>query len=1359
MNISQPTVIKILISLAFCFVLSFGKAQINQSLFDNYSVTDGLTDKTIHCIFQDSKGWIWIGTDFGVLRFDGYTFKPFAFDSEESKTLNSSLIRTIYEDKNGVIWFGTELNGVFKYDRKYYRIEQLERSVLSNSSIWSIVEDKTGRLWFATEFGLNLYNPETKQIEKIISNELTPGILTHDFIRKLLIDKNNRIWIGTDNGVTVLNEDLTLFTKLLYKENYDFSLENQVWEIYQDENEAIWIGSYLGGLYKYNVLEDQLLPIDLDNRNKRALTVRSITQDKLGNLWIGSRGGLYSYNLNTQEIICYQENNFDNHSLVHNSVLSLFLDKKGDLWVGTRNGISFLNFERKAFSYLNSYSDEAKLNNSEVYTLYEDNNRNLWIGTENGGINIYNRNTSSIRYLTSKNGLSNNCIKAICPDGRGNILIGAYLGGLNCYNPKTGKNKIFVHREDDPTSISDNSVWAIYTDHKDRIWVGTSSGIDQFDPKTGTFNHFGRRFDVGWISMIYEDEKERLWLYSGDQKRLTLITTGGTIKHFPYQSRALRSAKDGCMWIATLGKGLIYLNPDSDTVKEYTMHDGLCSNVIYNMVRDGDKYLWLGTNNGISRFNTESKEFKNFSVSNGLLNSQFNYGAALLCSDNTLAFGGKLGIDFINLNELRENEYIPPVVLTGIRVFNKEVAIESDSADKPILTNFITETKDLVIPYEDNMVSFEFAALNYANVEKNQYRYKLEGFDKDWNEIGVHHTATYTNLDNGDYIFKVIGTNSDGKYDPEGLSIKLTILPPFWKTGFFRFLMMAIIAIMFYIVYGLIINREKLKHQLYYERKNARQIKELDRLKHQFFMNISHEIRTPLTLITGPLDKLIDTEMDRESQRSHLGIIKRNTHILSKLVNQLLDYRKLETGNLKLEPSQGKLNPFLEEIILPFKELAGDKGIELDYNISHQSIFFSFDADKLEKIINNLLSNAIKYTNSGGTIEFSVSIVFTDDLGDVNNFIPPIDPEKEIPRFVQFIFHDTGIGIPAGQEHKIFDRFRQVESKDRKTSSGAGIGLSLTKELVKLHHGHIRVKSTEGKGSKFVVLIPYIQQKTKVNTGKESREKGTEQSLYLDEKVMNKNQPILLIVDDNPDIRRFVKHHFEPEYKILEAADGKEGWDIVLDTIPDLIITDIMMPETDGVELCRRIKSDERSSHIPVIMLTALGSNEKQLDGIAAGAEDYIVKPFDVTLLKAKADNILYVRKALRERYSKKLLLKPKDIVLTSPDEKFLRKVIQVIEKNISQTDLDVDFLARQVGVSRTQLYRKINALTDMAAKEFVKDIRLKRAAQLISQNKLNVSEVALEVGFSDISYFRKCFKEKFGVSATKYVSQKTDKI
>jgi DNA-binding response OmpR family regulator len=410
----------------------------------------------------------------------------------------------------------------------------------------------------------------------------------------------------------------------------------------------------------------------------------------------------------------------------------------------------------------------------------------------------------------------------------------------------------------------------------------------------------------------------------------------------------------------------------------------------------------------------------------------------------------------------------------------------------------------------------------------------------------------------------------------------------------------------------------------------------------------------------------------------------------------------------------------------------------------------------VEKIMNNLISNAIKYTDTGGKISIAVAPSLVDELENTSNYMPPVNIEEgDIREYVKIVVRDTGVGIPASQIQKIFDRFRQIDNKLQKNSSGAGIGLPLTKELVKLHNGHIKVKSMPGKGSKFTVLLPYISMEeaaTKTDAESSGNTPTKEQLTPGSDYESPRAGHIILVIDDNPDIREFITTHFEPEYRVLSAENGKEGWSKTLEHVPDLIISDIMMPQIDGVELCRKIKNDERTSHIPVIMLTALTSKEKRLAAISAGADDYIDKPFDVALLKAKADNIMYIRKSLRERFSKEMLLRPKDVVIASPDEKFLRKVIHVIEKNMSQPVLDVDFLAKQVGVSRTQLYRKTSALTDMAVKEFVKDIRLKRAAQLISQEKLNVSEVALAVGFNDISYFRKCFKEKYGVSASKYV-------
>lgn len=1329
------------------------------ALFQYYSVTDGLTDKTIHCIFQDSRGWIWIGTDFGVLRFDGYRFNNFNTGSSESDQLSKSLIRTIFEDSNGIIWIGTEQNGLFKYKRQLNELINIDTPVLNNSSIWSVAEDTSGKLLIATENGINYFNPEKGVVERLLMKETTGGQLSDNFIRKVLIDDDQNFWFGTGTGVSVFNNQFEFSFNLLKGGSNDDPLLNQIWDIFQDANGFIWIGTYLDWVYIYDTRTGQLQKLVIDAQNDRSKTVRSIQQEKSGSIWLGTRGGLYLVSKQWKVLSHYEENILDPFSLGHNSVLSQFIDAKGDLWVGTRNGISYLNFERKAFEFLNTYNcGNANLNNGEVYALWEDGQKRLWIGTENGGVNIYDPEKGTTSYLTIDNGLSNNCIKAIAPDQSGNVLIGTYLGGLNRYDPKTGQNYIYYADREVDGSISDNSVWAIYTDDKNQIWVGTSSGLDLFNESDNTFTHFGEKYQVGWVSMIFKDNLDRMWLYSVDLKQLTMVDASGNVRHLAIQTRAMADAEGGKVWISTLGGGLVLYDPEYNTSQQYTVKDGICSDVIYGMVKLNDHQLWLSTNNGLSAFDVNEKRFRNFYVSNGLLNNQFNYGAFMQCTNGCLAFGGKNGVDFVYLDKLKQNTYVPPVVLTDFLIFNRQVNPNMDSEGNTVLNNLISETKQITLPFDQNMITFEFAALDYSNIEKNTYRYKLEGFDKAWNEIGTRHSATYTNLDDGDYVFRVIGANSDGAFDPEGLSVQLTILPPFWRTWLFRFIIMGVLLLLFYAIYGFIVNREMLKQQLYFERKNAHQIQELDRQKHQFFMNISHEIRTPLALITGPLEKLFKPDIGKQEQFTLLGIIQRNTRILTRLVNQLLDYRKLETGNLKPELKQGNLNIFLKDILDPFKQMATDKGVEMEFNASHSSIFFAFDPDKLEKILNNVLSNAIKYTNPEGKVTLSVSMVYMDELENVSNYIPPLDLEQGSNQYVRFTIRDTGVGIPENQISHIFDRFRQVE-KAHQGSSGFGIGLSLTKELIKLLNGHIKVKSIEGKGTKFSILIPYKQIPEEDATLLEKNQispEGAGLSTTLDKSQSPDYQPIILIIDDNPDLRLFVRQHFEGDYQVLEASDGKQGWEQCLSAVPDLVIADIMMPLLDGVELCRKIKNDERTSHIPIMLLTAVSAREKQIEGISAGADDYIVKPFDIALLKAKADNLLYIRKALRDRFSKTMFLKPKDIVLTSPDEKFLRKVIQVIEKNISQPDLDVDFLARQVGVSRTQLYRKMHALTDMAVKEFVRDIRLKRAEQLLLQDKITVSEIAVEVGFNDMGYFRKCFKEKYGKSPSKYQSLKT---
>lgn len=1343
--------------IAFFFTANIALASgelIKSSLFENYTVSNGLTDEKIHCVFQDSKGWIWIGTDYGVFKFDGYTFNSLPLNSEESEVLANSLIRKIYEDKQGYIWIGTDFEGLFRYDRFNNQLIQIKNRGFSHNSIWDIVLDKNNMLFLGTEGGLTYFNPETLEVEKVFTTS-NSNVLNGNWIRKLFIDSENQLWVGTNAGISIINQKHELVDN--YLNNAPASdRENEIWEIYKDSEDNFWVGTYLGGLFKIDHRSKHTIKIELDDSNNRTKTVRSIIQDNKGDLWFGTRGGLYVMDRLTNNLKGYHKETNNKFSLIHNSVLDLTIDKKGDLWVATRNGLSFLNFDKQAFGYIaHATDDKTKLNNSEVYVIWESSQGELWIGTENGGINIVNKDRNRIRTLTTSNGLSTNCIKAVSPDGTGNILIGTYLGGLNVYNPKSGEVIVLKNNPDDKTTISGNEVWAVATSSNGEIWVGTSSGLDKYDPHTQTFERYGEKYGVKAASMIFEDSRRYLWTYSSDLDLLTLIKNDNRKKEFKISSRAICEDIDGNLWMATLGQGLLKADGEGNVLESFTTKDGLSSNILNGIINVNNNYLWISTNNGISRFSFESKEFRNYYNSDGLLNNKYNYGAFYKTSNNTLVFGGNRGVDFVFLDKINKNNYIPPIVITGLRIFNKRV---TPNDGKGILNKHISETELITLKHNQNMISFDFAALNYANSPNNKYKYKLQGFDNEWNDIGNLRIATYTNLDHGEYVFKVIGSNNDNVFNEKGAQLGVNILPPVWKTWWFKSLMLLTILLLFYLLFLMIRNREKLKQELIFERQTARKIQELDRHKHQFFMNISHEIRTPLSLIVGPIDKLLKHNIDDRVVLTNLQIIKRNATNLKKMVNQLLDYRRIETGNIKLELGKGNLNAFMEGIVNSFEHTAEVNNISLNFKSFQKSVFTWFDADKVEKILNNLISNAIKYSNNNGHVVVSLSMSLTDDIDNPHLLIPPLDLEhSNFNKYLKIKVADTGIGIPESDLPKIFDRFRRIENLTQKNVQGTGIGLALTKEMVKLHKGHLKVKSKLGKGSQFVVYLPFYEQMQQENAMAEQNQANEEQT---DEEYLSQNNTrlIALVADDNTDLRMFIKSHFTPEYHVVEAKNGKEGWEKSLVNIPDIVIADVMMPEMDGNELCKKLKQDERTSHIPVIMLSALGSSEHQIAGIDSGADDYLTKPFDIGLLKAKVDNILSIRKALRERFSKEMVLKPKDIILNSPDEKFLKRLINLIERNIAKETLDVEFMAANLDVSRTQLYRKIGALTDMSPKEFVKDFRFKRAAQLLTQNKLNISEVSYKVGFNDVSYFRKCFKDKYGMSASEYRNKHSEK-
>ena len=1328
---------------------SSGIDAINNLNFDFYSQENGLSSNQIHSILQDKKGWMWFGTSQGACRFDGYKFTVFKNDTEDSTSLKGNLVRTIFEDSKGQLWVGTENGGLNKFNREKENFQHLfssgNQTELKDASVTSIHEDQSGNLWVGTETNLYLIKGEN------VISEIKPTNLPNssNYFRVLRSDASGRIWLGTNHGLFVYNSQTNTVEKIVFPQSV---MENEdIWEILMDDDGTVWVGTYDSGMYVVNSLTLQARHVVVDQENERSNTVRSISKDKNGKYWIGTRGGLYIYEKHRGVTAFYYHEEREPKSLVNNSIQCVVHDLKGDVWIGTRNGINFLIEERQNIQgYKSMPGDDRYLNSSEIYAFWIDPKGDIWAGTESGGINILNRKTGRFRYLQPQKGnpnsLSRNCIKAFLDDGKNNLWIGTFLGGLDVLNLGSGSFRHYTHNPADPGSLSDNKVWALLKDNTNKIWVGTTAGLDQFNPTTGNFIHYPD-LSEGQVNWLAEDNEHCLWI--GSEILVIYNPKDKSTVRVNESARYMLQDSKKRFWLATNNQGIALYAKGKGFVRYYTEKNGLANNQTRAILEDNDHFLWISTTNGLSKFDPATERFHNYSLKNGFQNNQFTYGAAYKTPDGELLFGGISGYNIFNPTKIKSGDYFAPIVLTDLKIFNKPVKIGDHKRD--VLTKSISETERINLKYDQNSITLDFASFDYANSLGLQYSYFLEGFDKDWNEPSSSRSATYTNLDPGEYTFLVKTVSIDRQESSPGPDLIITVLPPYWETWWFRVLIFITVFGLLYMLIIFLLNKEKLKNDLVLERMNTKKIHELDMMKLRFYTNISHEIRTPLTLILGPLEKLRNNTIPESEIKGHLEVMHRNASQLHQLINQLLDFRKMETGNLKLTLSRGDLVSYISEIVESFGKYAEEKEIELKFNSLKKEIVTSFDADKVAKIMNNLLSNAFKFTGKGGKIAVNLSLVFNSDENELLG-------DSADKRIIEITVKDTGIGISESNLEKIFTRFFQVDEHGKQ--SGTGIGLALTKELVKLHNGKIFVVSRSGKGSKFTVQLPYHEpqhaeppEHVHFDEKDENDQVLTVADDHLGEQIIA-GQKIMLLVDDNADVRYFVKSHFSSGYQVLEAGNGLEGWETALKTIPDIIISDVMMPDMDGFEFCRKIKKDERTSHIPILLLTALGSREHEIEGLSYGADDYITKPFDLVILQTKVENILSVRQSLKQKYTGEMLLQPRNIILNSPDERFLQKAIDVVENNIGDPDLDIERFASEIGVSRMQLYRKLDALTEMTVKEFVRNIRLKRAAQMLVQKKLNVSEVAYAVGFKDLSHFRKCFKQEFGMSASDYVEK-----
>ena len=1332
--------------LMFCFFSL--RAQKNSS-FKHLNVENGLSQSSVLAIAQDTKGFIWFGTRFGLNKYDSQNFKVYKSEKDNKKSLSSSeYISTLLHAKNGGLWVGTPY-GLNKYgeasdnfDRIVYK--ENDPNSLSNSKINCIYQDRKNRLWIGTANGLNLLTSEKGyRFKRLLNGEKQ--------IYTIFEDHKGTLWLGTSKGLMNMRQQNGKTIVKYFKEFSDqlnSSTDNHITSFAEDRDNNLWIGTKQTGLSKLNLLTEKIKTYTYNSLNSSGISsnnIRKIIMDLDGKLWIGTLHGIDIYNCDDKNFTHLQNEPKNSASLSQNSVYDIFQDRQGIIWVGTYyGGVNMIYPDDTPFKVYSSATTNNGLSGSVVSSITEDDNRNLWIGTEGEGLNYYNRKNNNFTHYknnpNNRNSLSSNLVKSIIKDKENRIWIGTHLGGLNLFNPKTKTFTRYTNKETDTSSISNDEITAIFEDSKARFWVGTNNGLNSFNTETGKFirNKIGSEFYA--IQFIFEDTKHHIWVAANSGlyqlkngantfiARRTIDPTG-----LPYTDISCISEDNkGNLWLGTFRNGLFKLNPQKHRYFQVTKSDGLPSNNIVGIIEDAQHNLWVSTDNGLCKYNPQKKSFNIYNIKDGLPGNEFNYKSLWKDSKGEFFFGSLSGMISFFPNAIKENKKIPKAIFTNLKLFNKTVDL---NVENKLLDSNISITKSITFRANQNVFSVDFTVLNFIKPNKNLYAYKLVGFEENWNYVNIP-SASYTNLSAGSYTLLVKGSNNDGFWTARPTALKIIVLTPFYQTWWAYIIYLILAASIFFLMVRYLLMRAVLTKE-----------KEINEHKLQFFTNVSHEIRTPLTLIIGPLERMIEKTQNEPELCRDLQPIKNNADRLMTLVTELLDFRKAESGKMKLKVSPGNIVKFCREIFIAFENTAIANNIDYKFEVENEEIEIYFDKVQMEKVMFNLLSNAFKFCPLNGKIALKI----TEDHNQVH---------------IQIC--DNGKGIAEEAQANLFQEFYQVATS---TNIGTGLGLSLSKSISELHHGNIELKSEiETKMKPGFTCFTVNLQRGKSHF---KAEDFVADYKYYDDaanyKMLLKTnyppdqiQPLMndglekkytvLIIEDNVEIRDFIKTSLIDIYNIHECENGLKGWQRAIELIPDLILSDVMMPEMDGLELCRKLKIDSRTSHIPVILLTARSAYIHQINGFENGADAYIMKPFNIRILQLNIHNILTARETIKKKYAQILTLEPKDLGLNKTEQDFLTKIIAIVEENMGNPDFGVPFLASEIGMSQSVLYKKMRALTDLSVNDFIKSIRLKNAAQLLLHHTGNIAEIAYRVGFNDRKYFSIEFKKQFGKSPSEFL-------
>lgn len=1291
--------------------------------FRHYNNKQGLSHNTVYCSLQDQRGFMWFGTEDGLNRFDGHTFKVYRHNSYNTNSLPSDHLDFLYESSDGKIWVLTS-GGTCWYDYKTDTFHPFRLSSGQNEPEYfsAVTEDKHHNLWFISYNRIVRYNPADGSSRVYPAEKaFQPALVTL-----------------TNDGEPLFSDRQALYTYNREADNFrmipllnNAQIDNQIvlQAICQVQDVGVLAGTNQAGLLLYKYQDQSVSTLIPD------IQVRAITPYNNTTYWIASESGIYIYNLLDQSIVNLRKSLTNEFTIADNAVYSLTKDREGGMWAGAFfGGISYLPKEYTRFNYFIGGKTHPQLLGNAIREIVPDQYGNLWLGTEDNGINCYNLQSGHITNYSLNNPahpLSATNIHGLLADGN-QLWVGTYNKGIDVLDIPSGKIIKHYSRENTDNALNSNFVLCFYKTRNNEFLVGTASGIMLYDKATETFRPWNNIYAL--IRQLYEDSRGDIWAattngiyhylreenkveqYTADTNKSQSIGSNNTTSVFEDSNQRI--------WVTTVN-GLSLFNRDTKSFNRITAEAGLPSNIIYRIVEDESNNFWLATANGLVRFNPDTYVMRTFTFTDGLHETQFNYSSSYQAPDGTIYLGTINGMLSFNPSRFKEDVFTPPMYITGINLPDNE-------ENRHNLTSVsIENTEVLKLPYNASTFTLSYIALSYTSPDAIRYAYKLEGVDKDWIYMNQNKDVTFANLSPGKYTFKVKSTNSSGIWQNNEQSLHIIITPPFWATGWALLIYIVILCICIVLFYNYKKAKLEEKHRMNQDLFESKKEKELYDAKIQFFTFITHEIRTPLTLIKAPLEKIIRSGDGNVSTKENLQIIEKNTQQLLNLSNQLLDFRKTESRGFKLNYVKTDVALWLRTIIQPFLPVMDHEGKTFVCDIPDESFTAYIDREAFSKIMNNLLTNAIKYSDR----QISLELLVDED-------------KKEFSIAVT----NDGLLIPDSEKENIFNPFYRL--KETENQQGSGIGLSLARSLAEFHRGTLNYIQSPEKMNRFILTLPREQEECYSLMADKNMEDAVPAKIV----TPDNEKPVILIVEDQIEMRRFIAKELSETYCISEAGNGKEAIDILKSQTVQLIISDVMMPVMDGFELCNTVKNDINFSHIPFILLTAQHNLQSRLQGLNNGADAYMEKPFSIELLAAQIVNLLKSRELLTKTYREMPSAPAATLAVSTVDDLFLKKLNSYLDENMNNESLNVEILATEMGMSTSSLYRKVKGLAGISPVDFIKLARLKKAVLLMQNGESRINEIAFQTGFSSPAYFSTCFQKQYGKSPSDFMKERETK-